>query len=351
MKKGRIVFIDEINGQGCAALVVDGQLQDLLVDPADDSRPQPEAIYRGKVLRPMKGQNGVTVDLGGGQTGFLKQAKGLSPGQVLLVQVATHAQKGKAPPVRTKLLFKSRYAIVTPDAPGLNIARNIRDDDERNRLLELAQEALAGADENLGLILRSACDGVDASVVFQDIAEMRGLAEQVVAAFGSGTPELLVETLAAATRAWRDWSEPDPDEVVQEDGAMDLVGVRDLIDALYDPTAQLDAEASMIIESTSALVAIDVNTGGDFSLTAGLKANMAAAKDLPRQLRLRGLGGQIVIDFAPMPRKDRRALEHALRSAFKADSIETALVGWTPLGHFELQRKRERIPLSEALPR
>lgn len=102
----------------------------------------------------------------------------------------------------------------------------------------------------------------------------------------------------------------------------------------------------MYVEPTRALIAIDVNTGGDTSPAAGLKANMAAARLLPRALRLRGLGGQVVLDLAPMPKKDRRGFEAALRKAFKADSVETALVGWTPLGNYELQRQRGRAPLN-----
>ena len=96
-------------------------------------------------------------------------------------------------------------------------------------------------------------------------------------------------------------------------------------------------------------MAVDVNTGGDTSPAAGLKANLAAAKDLPRQLRLRGLGGQITLDLAPMGKKDRRQFETTLRAAFRHDATETALAGWTPLGHYELQRKRDRVPLSEVL--
>ena len=95
---------------------------------------------------------------------------------------------------------------------------------------------------------------------------------------------------------------------------------------------------------------MDVNTGNDASLAAGLKANLACARALPRALRLRGLGGQITLDLAPMPKKDRRAFESALRQTLRADDIETTLVGWTPLGHFELQRKRARQPLSEVAP-
>ncbi|MDT8344400.1 MAG: ribonuclease E/G, partial [Thermohalobaculum sp.] len=74
-----------------------------------------------------------------------------------------------------------------------------------------------------------------------------------------------------------------------------------------------------------------------------------AARDLPRQLRLRGLGGQVVVDFAPMPKKDRKRVEDTLKSAFRRDPIETSLAGWTAMGLFEIQRKRERQPLADLL--
>ena len=126
-------------------------------------------------------------------------------------------------------------------------------------------------------------------------------------------------------------------------------GVTDDIDTLKRPRAPLPGGASLYIEPTRALVAVDVNTGSDTSLAAGLKANIATARDLPRQLRLRGLGGQIKLDLAPMAKKDRRGFETALRAAFKTDTEDTVLAGWTPLGHYELQRKRGRLALAEAL--
>ena len=99
------------------------------------------------------------------------------------------------------------------------------------------------------------------------------------------------------------------------------------------------------MEPTRALTAVDVNTGGDLSPAAALKTNLAAARELPRQLRLRGLGGQIVIDFAPLAKIARGQVEKALNAALRTDATETRIVGWTPLGHLELQRKRSRRPL------
>jgi len=347
MKKGRIVVIDEVNDKPAAALLVNGQLTDLLIEAGNDA-PQPEAIYRASADRPMKGQNGIILDLGKGQKGFLRNAKGIAQGTMMTVQVATHAETGKAAPVVNKLIFKSRYCIVTPDAPGLNIARSIKDDDERERLLEIVHSTIDVRDVDYGLIIRSSAMDVDGDAISEDITAMYDLADDVMSQ-ADGAPALIMPTPSAEMRAWRDWASPEPDHIVNEQGSFDDMGVWDHIDRLQRPKVSLPDGASMIIEPTSALVAVDVNTGSDFSLSAGLKANLATAKELPKQLALRGLGGQIVIDFAPSPKKDRRKIETALNAAFKKGGIDTIVVGWTPLGNFELQRKRERIPLTELL--
>ncbi|MGR3493382.1 MAG: ribonuclease E/G, partial [Shimia sp.] len=146
--------------------------------------------------------------------------------------------------------------------------------------------------------------------------------------------------------AWREWVEPA--QVETAEGSFDDHAVLDAIEALRAPFVDLRPH-SMWIEPTRALIAVDVNTGSDLSPAAPLKANRAAIAELPRQLRLRGLGGQVTIDFAPILKRDRPALEAALRKAFRADSVETEVIDWTPLGHMELKRKRERLPLAEVL--
>ena len=342
--KGRAVVLDEIRGQQAAALLVDGQLQDLLVDPASDT-PMPGGIYRAIADRPMKGQGGIFVKLPHG-SGFLRQISGIAPGQRLIVQVTGPAEDGKATPITARLLFKSRFAIITPGAPGLNISRRIRDEDMRTALDAIARTQMAGADEALGLILRSACWDAEPDAIAEDIAAMRGLAEAVLADLDGG-PELLVDGAGAHETAFRDWLDPAPDAVETDDNAFADHGVLDLIDALLTPRVDL-GEGHMMVEPTRALVAVDVNTGADTSPAAALKVNIAAARDLPRQLRLRGLGGQVVVDFAPMPKRERAILDQVLRAAFKAEG-EVNLAGWTTLGLYELTRKRDRLPLAQVL--
>lgn len=338
--KGRQIVLDHINDREAAALMVDGQLSDFLFDT---DAPRPGTIYRAQALKPVKGQGGIFLSTPDGNA-FLRQVKGIAPGQTLLVQLTGYAEPGKALPVTQKLLFKSRFAIVTPDAPGLNISRAIRDDARRDDLHLIAKSEMG--DSEMGLILRSACETASDDEIAEDIRAMADLAAAVLAD-ATGAPEVLTEGDAPHTVAWRDWVEPA--DIVTEPGGFDACGVLDAVDMLQNPEAPLPGGGSLVIEPTRALVAVDVNTGADTSLAAGLKANFAAARDLPRQLRLRGLGGQVVIDLAPMPKKDRRGFEAALRKSLRLDGIDTVLAGFTPLGHYELQRKRARPPLFELI--
>lgn len=344
--KGTVIALGEIKGHRAAALIKDGQLEDFLIDAGEGAPPAPGSIFRAKGGRLLKGMGGALLDLPGGETAYLRGSKGLKPGAPMLVQVTHIAEDGKAVPVTTRLLFKSKYAIVTPDAPGLNISRQIGEDDDLLRLHDLASEGMDGADESLGLILRSACQGASDDVISEDIAAMRNLAEAVLADT-QGAPELLVDGPDAWEAAWRDW--PDADVFDDSPRAFDDHAVHELIDGILSARVPLKGAGHVFVEPTRALVAIDVNTGGDFSPAAGLKANIALARDLPRILRTRGLSGQITLDLAPMAKKDRKQFEHSLKAAFKSEGNDTVLAGWTPLGHFEVQKKRERTPVSEVL--
>lgn len=337
--KGSLILLDHIGARQAAARFIAGRLHDLLID--DDSAPRPGAIFRAICDRPMKGQGGMMLRLPDGETGFLRGAKGLDPGQPLLVQVTGYAEEGKAIPVTAKLLFKSRYAIVTPGAPGINISRAIRDEEERLRLKALGLGS--GAE---GVILRSAAQGAKEDEIAEDIAAMADLCAAVLADAEGAGAEALTEGAGPHEVAWREWSEPA--QVETEPGCF---AHHEVLELAREALAGIfPIESGWIsVEPTRAFVAVDVNTGGDTGQGAGLRANIAALRELPRALGLLGLGGQVVIDAAPMPKGQRKQVEQALRVAFKADLVETSFAGWTPLGHIELQRKRERRPLRALL--
>ncbi len=331
--KGAQIILGELGGREAAGLIIDGALDDLFVD---SDAPRLGTIYRARVDRTAQGQGGAFLKGPEGQL-YLRQAKGLKAGDTLLVQVSGHAEVGKATPVTPRLLFKSRYAIVTPDAPGLNISRSIRDEDER-LAIRASAETVAAEGSAHGLILRSSCSGAPDDDIASDVDAMLSLADQVLADGGDAIEKLL-DGDGPHTLAWREWPSV----------AVDEGDLRPFLDQLDTAKVPLGHNACMFVEATRALVAVDVNTGGDSSPAAGLKANLAAARLLPRALRLRGLAGQIVMDLAPMPKKDRKTIESALRVALRSDAVETTIVGWTPLGHVELSRKRDRPTLREVL--
>jgi Ribonuclease G/E len=341
--RGRQILIEPLPAGGhAAALVVDGRLQDILIDPdPTDAAPRPEAVYRALPGRPMKGTGGVIVDLGGGVAGFLRAAKPPAPGRPLVVQVSGWAEPGKAAPVGARPRLKRRTAMLTPGAPGRNLARSLRDPDRRAALAALAETAMAGAEPDLGLVLRTAAGDAADREIEADVAGLRAEWAEIAAA--DGPPRLLRPAPGAADEALREWRLPG-DSLRESPKALADGGIWEEIEALRQPLVPL-GHGSMSVEPTRALVAVDVNTGGDLSPAAALKVNLAAAAELPRQLRLRGLGGQVTIDFAPLARGERPQIERALARALAEDGIETTVAGWTPLGHLELLRKRARRPL------
>lgn len=341
--KGRLVVLGQLFGVEAAALLEDGQLVDLFVDAGEVAPLVPGDICRGRVERPLKGQGGVFVRLPGGQRGYLRDRSGLAEGQSLPVQVSGVAEDGKAVPLTARIILRGRHVLLTPGAPGINVSRRIRDDTVRADLVAMA--TAAGPPEGTGVILRSLAETAPSDAVEAELRDLLDVGARI-ARDGSGDPELLLAAPGPHEQAALEWADPPPDDVDEGDASFDRAGVADAVDALLRPDTALPGGGRAVIEPTRALVAIDVNTGKDTSPAAALKANIALARDLPRQLRLRGLGGQVVIDFAPVPKRDRATLDQVLRGAFRGESAETSLIGWTAMGLYEINRKRDRVPLS-----
>lgn len=341
--KGRQIVLGRVFGREAAALLVDGRIEDLFLDAGDAAPFAPGAILRGVVDRLVKGQGGVFLRLPGGHKAFLREKGGIREGSPVLVQVTGPAEDGKAVPVSGRLLFRGRYVIVTPSAPGVNVSRRIKRTERRDELTALAECVLA--DNPTGLIVRSAAEFVPDDDIAGEIARLAELATAVLADQNGG-PELLVDAPGPWQAAWEEWGYPEPDDVDQGDDAFEQHDVTERIEAFLSPRIELGGGAWASIEATRALTAIDVNTGADHSMAAGLKANIALARDLARQFRLRGVGGQVVIDFAPMPKRDRGTLDQVLKTSLRQESAETTLIGWTAMGLYEISRKRDRLPLA-----
>lgn len=346
----RIIAIERTpTGLSRAAFMVDGVLDDLFLDPSEGDRvPAPESIHWARIERTVPALGSAFVRLVDGAEGWLR-APDLRSGAMRLVQVTRWTEPQKAVPLTDRVLFKGRLAILTPGAPGINIARGIRGHETRERLTAVATTAMTDADPDEGLILRSASADADDAEIAAEIAALRQVAAEALAAAKGEAPRRLLDAPDAAARAFRDWADPAPDRIVEGHDAFERLGVWDAIAALQNPVHPLPGGGRMTIEATRAMVAVDIDTGTDFSKNAAATANLTACTALPRQLRLRGLGGVVLVDFAPVKKGARQGIENALKRAFAADPVETVLGGWTPLGNFEIQRKRERRPLAELL--
>jgi Ribonuclease G/E len=363
--KGRVILYEQPKSRANAALVVDGRLEDLILEPpCEDRTPPVGAVLAARIGRRIPKTSSAFVELHCGRSGYLKDAGTLESGAKITVQVHSYAEPGKAIPVTRHLLNKGPRLIYTPGKPGVNVSRKLRDGEERARL----QAGLADVVEGGGLIIRSAAAGADLHELCIEASELAiWTADWGTTPWSPNAWDAVVST----------WTDPLPDMVLVwaplaplltdeptfghralflqtrvADGPdlFDHYGVWDEIERLKSPRIDLPSRAWMAVEATRAMVTVDVNTAGEFGGGAALTANLEAARELPRQLRLRGLGGQVIIDFAPLRKSDRKRIEEALKAAFRRDPIETTLAGWTPLGNFELQRKRERRPLSELLP-
>ncbi|MEM9782165.1 MAG: ribonuclease E/G [Pseudomonadota bacterium] len=403
--KGRIVALTSVTGgRPAAALLVNGVLEDLIVD-AGDGQPLTGEIFAATVIRRNAKAGGAFLDLGCGASGFLRDAKGTRDGERVLVQVASQPEPGKAVPVSTRVLYKHRLLIHTPGAPGINVSRQIKDPEERDRLtagveraaspfldvwraegeatlLDDAAEKAARRRQRIaargrmlddgGIIVRAAAEGAPGEIIAEALEWPLAARAEAEALLRGGENDTRLPH-DAWQEAITEWCHPLPDQLLADGSAaalidaqtaegrlddalagrvtaargdpFDALGVWDMAATLSAPKVDLAGGGSIVIEPTTALVAIDVNTGGDFGPDAGVRANVEAARLLPRLLRLRGLGGQVVVDFAPMAKKERRRLEDALKAALKRDPIETAAHGFSTMGLYELQRKRERRPL------
>lgn len=383
--RGRVLLLGRLpNGPGTlAALLVDGRLEDLLTVP-DPAELAPGRVVGARVERRMPKQNAAIVGFGDGRTGYLRDAGGLVEGERVVVQVTTFAEAAKAVPVSRRVLYKGRTVIHTPGAPGINLSRRLKDWEGGAALQQTIKSMVAGLEEphrelagEGGFIIRHAARTVLAKTVEDEARSLLSNRLQIERQIADARGPMPAELRLAWDLALRELTDPMPDRVILDAAAtehfalaerdiegfdgevrdfaepfgkgdpFDHFGVWDELARLSSAEVGLPSGGSMAVEATRAMVAVDVNTGDRFTGGAALTANLEAARELPRQLRLRGLGGQIAVDFAPVAKKDRRRVEDALKTSFRRDPVETSLAGWTPLGNFELSRKRERRPISD----
>ena len=379
--------------------LVDGQkLYDL--DIESGAREQKKAnIYKGRITRVEPSLEAAFVDFGAERHGFLplkeisreyfsKAPEGgrvnikevLKEGQEVIVQVEKEERGNKGAALTTFISLAGRYLVLMPNNPRAGgISRRI-EGEERNEL----REALNGlnAPGDMGLIVRTAGLGRSSEELQLDLDYLIQLWTAIKeASQGRAAPFLIYQESNVIIRAIRDYLRQDIGEVLvdsieaQEEALafiqqvmpqyaskiklyedsvplFNRFQIESQIETAFQREVKLPSGGSIVIDPTEALVSIDINSaratkGGDIEETA-LQTNLEAAEEIARQLRLRDIGGLIVIDFIDMtPAKNQRAVEEKVREALEADRARVQVGRISRFGLLEMSRQRLRPSLGE----
>jgi ribonuclease G len=377
------------------AVTAAGVVQEVLVERAA-SRGRVGNLYLGRVARVLPGMQSAFVDVGLERAAFLHVAdiraardapqpieKLLTEGQALLVQVAKDPIGGKGARLSTQVSLAGRLLVYLPHEAHIGISQKIEGESGReelkNRVRELVPEGEKG-----GFIIRTLAEDAPDEELRSDIEYLRSLWRAIEARTRDGkAPRLVHEDLSLAERVLRDTALGDKARVLVDSretfqklaafaGAhmprvagrlehytgerplFDVYGVEEEIERALARRVELKSGGTLVIDQTEALTTIDVNTGafvGSRSLDDTVfKTNLEAAQAIARQLRLRNLGGIIIVDFIDMENPaHREAVLEELRRAVARDRTRLTVNGFTSLGLVEMTRKRTRESLAHVL--
>ncbi|MFW2331307.1 MAG: Rne/Rng family ribonuclease [Nitrospinota bacterium] len=306
----------------------------------------------------------------------------VTDGESLLTQVSKNPIGSKGPKLSTFITLPGRYVVMLEGADNIAISRRIYDDAERERLKELITE-LKG-DRSVGYIVRTAAAGKGVSEIKNDIEYLNNLWEQVKnSAKKSRAPSLVYQELGLIERSIRDLSDEYSSEVIIDDHKeflqakkfctrylphladrisfynepepiFDFYNIEIEIERALERKVWLKSGGYIVIDQTEALTTIDVNTGrftGAFDQEETIfKTNMEAVQEIVYQVKLRNIGGLLIIDFIDMGNEDNRAkVFNFLGQKLKNDRQRTNILKISELGLVEMSRKRVRNSLSRSL--
>ncbi len=355
-------------------------------------------IYLGRVVRVLPGMQSAFIEVGLERTAFLhvadilvdKSADGprpierlLTEGQEIMVQVLKDPIGTKGARLSTQISLAGRLLVYLPQEKHIGISQRIGDEDAREQLRARIQ-ALLPADEQGGYIARTMAENATEAELAADIGYLRRLWAEILHRRGQAqAPVMLHHDLTLAQRVLRDLVTPETTRVVidsrenfqkltafaqefmpqlvsllshyhGERPLFELHGVEDEIQKALARRVDLKSGGYLIIDQTEAMTTIDVNTGGfvgsrNFDDTI-FKTNLEAAQTIARQLRLRNLGGIIIVDFIDMDSPEHRdAVLAEFNRALARDHTRITVNGFTQLGLVEMTRKRTRESLAHVL--
>jgi ribonuclease E len=382
------------------AIVEDGILTELDIEL--EGREQTRGnIYKATVVRVETGLQAAFVDYGADRMGFLQIGEVhpdlyptgaqdgnnrprindiLKRGQELLVQITREERGSKGAALTTNISLAGRYMVLMPGSSTKGISRKVENEAQRKEI----KAAMNSIDipDNTGYIVRTAGIGQSIDELHRDFKYLYGIHTKILAlANSSKPPKLIYQESNVVIRSIRDYFSPDMDEVLIDDPivfgeAQDFFRsvmpeylhllkrhkehrpifsryqIEEQIETITQNKVPLPSGGSIVIDLTEALVAIDVNSG-KMSSEKGIEAtafktNIEAAAEVGRQLRLRDLGGLVVVDFIDMrDRKNNRDVEKALKESLKNDKARVSVGRISQFGLIEMSRQRIRAALAE----
>jgi ribonuclease G len=378
-----------------SALLEDGRLTEFSVERSEGNSLVGN-LYKGRVVNVLPGMQAAFVDIGLPKNAFLyvddalhphldKQPKDkpsiadlLAIGDELIVQVMKEPLGGKGARITTHFSLPGRWLVYMPQADYVGISKKIGQEEERSRLRSLAEE-LRHVGE--GIILRTNAEGESREALAEDLDALRRIWDGA-ARLGqqAKVPAELHRDSGLVQRMVRDVVTPDTEELIVDDEAcmeeakaylhktallleervrlyrepmplFDKFGVNEQADRAFQSQIRLSSGAYLVWDQTEALSVIDVNTGkytGSVDLEETVfQTNLEAAEEIARLLRLRDVGGIIIVDFIDMEKDEHREqVEQLLETTMRRDRTKCQVVGWTRLGLLEITRKKARESVS-----
>ena len=391
----KTILITVVPEETRAAVVEDGQLMALEVERATHSHLVGN-IYKGQVQNVLPGMQAAFVDIGTGKNAFMFIGDGLPAdvrqtlprpqkihiGQQLPVQIVKDASGSKGPRATTHITLPGRHVVLLPTASYIGMSRRIDDEGERARLHAIAEKICP---EGMGIIVRTVAAGASEEALAEDVQYLAKLWHSLMARFNikSKGASLLYRDADLIIRIVRDTLTEDVGEMLIDDKAVyrrvcdfvhllspELVerirlyedreplfkhyGLEEVLETVGSREVELQSGGFLVIDKTEALTVIDVNTGkytGSSNLAETVyRTNLEAAQEIMRQLRLRDIGGIIIVDFIDMETEEQKEkLLALLRELAKADRTKTNIVDITSLGLVEITRKKSRQNLDSII--
>lgn len=388
------IYIDSRDGVNRICIVEDDRLVEYYKEDTQRHRLLGN-VYRGRVQNILQGMEAAFVDIGEDKNAYLnvkdaldmemmyKKEKHtinqvLTQGEDIIVQVVKEPLGNKGPKVTTHISIPGRYMVLTPYSSRVNISKKIRTQDEIDRLRSLGKEIQI---EQMGMIFRTVSEGVESELLSEEYSELVDIFESIEAEKNYlPTPKLIYSEPVLILQILRDYFDVTKTNVVTNNKELlkrlkttSKLKDYNLQDRLtYDPLynmdyhmniqmdmkealsrrVQLKSGGYIVIDETEALTVVDVNTGKYVGLITLddtiVRTNIEAAVEIARQIRLRDIGGIVIIDFIDMKSKDNIDIVlNSLEKEFRKDKNKPYVVDITKLSLVEVIRKRNRPTLDK----